>query len=356
MAKKRVAVALSGGVDSSVAAFLLQQAGYEITGMAMHLWPEEKPAGTQHPPWSSAQNIYDAEQICLTLGIPFHLINLENEFKQYVVDYFCQEYMQGRTPNPCIACNQHIKFGFLLEHALSLGINYLATGHYVKLGCLDETYHILKGIDSSKDQSYVLYTLGQDKLAQLLFPLGDYTKAEVIKLAQQRGLPAASKPSSQDICFISTDYSTFLRQHFSIASGDIVNRQGEVLGKHEGAAFYTIGQRHGLGLTATKPLYVTKIEPATNRITVGSEKDLCSSRLIASKVNWVSGQPPPEPITVSVKIRYRSPEVTAILYPKPDSAEIRFHQPQRAITPGQAVVFYQDSEVLGGGTIENQKH
>lgn len=354
MAKKRVAVALSGGVDSSTAASLLQEAGYEVIGIAMRLWSEKKaaPGGQRHSCYST-QNIHDAEQICLTLGIPFHVINLENEFKQHVIDYFCQEYTQGRTPNPCIACNQHIKFGFLLDQALSLGADYLATGHYARIEYFNHNYHLLKGIDPNKDQSYMLYTLGQDKLDHLLFPLGNYLKAEVRELAQQKGSPAASKPSSQDICFVTTNYGTFLSQHSALTPGEIVNRRGEVLGKHKGTAFYTVGQRHGLGLAATKRLYVTKIEPDINRITVGSEEELYSSRLTASEVSWVSENPPSEPITVSVKIRYRSPEVIATLYPKPDSAEVRFHQPQRAVTPGQAIVFYQDSEVLGGGTIEN---
>ncbi|MBC8253524.1 MAG: tRNA 2-thiouridine(34) synthase MnmA [Ardenticatenia bacterium] len=356
MSRERVAVALSGGVDSSVAACVLQEAGYEVIGVTMRLWSEEEatPSDQRHP-HSSARGIHDAEELCSSLGIPFHLIGLEDEFKHYVIDYFCQEYARGRTPNPCVACNQHIKFGSLLDQALSLGADYLATGHYARIQHSDGTYHLLKGVDPDKDQSYMLYTLGQGKLEHLLFPLGDYLKAQVRELAREKGLPTAGKPSSQDICFISGDYGAFLRRYSTTTSGEIVSQQGEVLGEHKGTAFHTVGQRHGLGIAAAERLYVTKIEPGANRLTVGTEEELYSSGFVASKVNWVSGQPPSEPIRVAVKIRYRSPQVAATLRPKPDSAEIEFHQPQRAVTPGQAVVFYQHSEVLGGGTIANQE-
>src|SRR4030065_186243 len=296
-------------------------------------------------------NIRDAELICQTLNIPFHVIDLENEFKQYVIDYFCAEYVRGRTPNPCIACNRHIKFGFLLDHALSLDADYLATGHYARVEHHDDAYHLLKGIDPDKDQSYLLYTLGQDRLSRILFPLGDYTKDQVRELARKNGLPPAGKPGSQDICFIASDYGAFLSRYFTPTPGEIVNSNGDVLGRHKGTAFYTVGQRHGLGLATAEPVFVTKIEPDKNRLTVGSRQELRATGLIAPAVSRVSGEPPTEPMTVSVKIRYRSPDVSATIRPGPDSVEVSFHHPQSAVTPGQAVVFYRDSEVLDGGTI-----
>jgi tRNA-uridine 2-sulfurtransferase len=354
MSKKRVAVALSGGVDSSMAACLLQEAGYEVIGITMSLCTEEKstPDKRRHA-CPSASNIRDAEHICRTLSIPFHLIDLEHEFKHHVIDYFCREYARGRTPNPCIACNRHIKFGCLLDHALSLGAGYLATGHYARVKHYNDTYHLLQGLDRAKDQSYMLYTLGQDNLGRVLFPLGDYTKSQVRELARQKGLPTAGKPSSQDICFIASDYGTFLSQYVAATPGEIVDSHGEVLGRHRGTAFFTVGQRHGLGLATAETLYVTKIDPDKSQLVVGSREDLYRSRLTAAEVNWISGNPPSEPLMVTVKIRYQSPDVSATLYPAPGLAEVNFQHPQPAITPGQAAVFYKDDEVLGGGIIES---
>jgi tRNA-specific 2-thiouridylase len=352
MSKKRVAVALSGGVDSSMAACLLQEAGYEVIGLTMRLW-SDKQATDECRTCPSAANVRDAENMCRSLCIPFHLIDLESDFKKHVIDYFCREYSHGRTPNPCIACNRYIKFGSLLDHALSLGASYLATGHYAGVKQYDGAYHLLKGVDADKDQSYMLYTLRQDRLSRVIFPLGDYTKSQIRDLARQKGLPAADKPSSQDICFIASNYGAFLSRYVTVTPGEIVDSRGEVLGRHKGTAFYTVGQRHGLGIATAEPLYVTKIEPDKDRLVVGCREELYRSRLIASEVSWVSGKPPSEPVAVTVKIRYRSPDIQATLHPAPDSAEVSFNQPQPAVTPGQAVVFYKDDEVLGGGTIES---
>jgi len=341
--KGKVAVALSGGVDSSAAALLLKEAACEVMGVHMRLWDS---------PHSEYQ-AHRAENICRILDIPYHQVDLQKEFEFCVVDYFCQEYQQGRTPNPCVACNQHVKFGLLLDKALSLGADYLATGHYARLEHSSDGYRLLKAADTVKDQSYFLYTLTQEKLGRILFPLGEYSRDEVRQMAKQASLPTATN-SSQDICFISQkNYATFLSQRFSTLPGDIVDTQGRKLGQHRGIAFYTIGQRHGLGLASNKPLYVIRIEPESNRIVVGHEKELYSQKLAAQKLNWISGKAPREPITVTAKIRYKSKEAEAVVFPGNDSVDVHFAQPQKAVTPGQAVVFYNAGEVLGGGIIES---
>jgi tRNA-specific 2-thiouridylase len=341
MPKGKVAVALSGGVDSSVAALLLKEAAYEVIGIHMRLWDS--------PDFD--YQAHRAENICRILDIPYHQADLQKEFESCVVDYFCQEYQQGRTPNPCVACNQCIKFGILLDKALSLGADYLATGHYARVEHSRDGHRLLKAADISRDQSYFLYTLTQEKLGRILFPLGEHSKDEVKQMAKQAGLPIAGK-SSQDICFISQkNYGSFLSQRFPSLPGEVVDTQGRKLGQHRGIPFYTIGQRHGLGLASGKPLYVIKIEPESNRIVLGPEEELYSQKLTAHKLNWLSGTTPRAPATVKAKIRYKSKEAEAILFPRDDSVDVHFTQPQKAVTPGQAVVFYNVDEVLGGGII-----
>ncbi|MFP3898901.1 MAG: tRNA 2-thiouridine(34) synthase MnmA [Dehalococcoidia bacterium] len=346
MPKDKVAVALSGGVDSAVAALLLKEAGYDVIAVHMRLWDSP----------SCEYQARQAERVCRVLDIPCHQIDLQEEFDSCVVDYFCREYQQGRTPNPCVACNREIKFGFLLDRVLPLGADYLATGHYARVARSRNGHRLLKAADSGRDQSYFLYTLTQDKLGHLLFPVGEHAGDEVERIAREAGLPAATR-SSQDVCFIShKNYGAFLSQRLSTVPGDIVDTRGNRLGQHRGIAFYTIGQRHGLGAATMgrdKPLYVIRIEPDSNRIVLGHEEQLYSQRLTTGNLNWISGGAPGDAFTARAKIRYKSTEAEAAVSLKDRWADVRFAAPQKSVTSGQAIVFYDADEVLGGGTIES---
>ena len=337
-------MALSGGVDSAVAASLLKDAGHEVEGIHMQLWDS---------PTSQYQQ-RQAEALCSRLGIPFHSVDLRGEFDRRVVEYFCQEYQRGRTPNPCVTCNRHIKFGILLDRVLSAGADYLATGHYARVEHSNDGYRLLKAIDASKDQSYFLHTLTQERLAHILFPLGNHLKHEVEAIAARKGFPVA-RPS-RDICFISQrNCRAFLKHHSTGSPGEIVDTRGEVLGHHQGTGCCTIGQRHGLGVATGRPLYVTGIEPERNRIVLGSEQQLYSQTVAVAELGWVAGKPPLAHGSMAGKIRYRSREAEASLLIGRDHTEARFARPQRAVTPGQAIVFYRGDEVLGGGVIESSE-
>jgi len=355
--RESVMVAMSGGVDSSLAAALLLEQGYGVTGVTMHLWtgPKERLGESR---CCSLEATEGARRVCQALGIPHYVLNLSREFESCVVEPFVSEYARGRTPNPCIACNREVKFRLLLRKAVTMGFRYLATGHYARVRSSEEDgrYHLLRGVDRGKDQSYVLFMLGQAELAHLLFPLGEMTKVEVRRETGRRGLPTAGRPESQEICFIPhDDYRRFLAGRLPEAArpGPIRDLQGSILGTHRGLPCYTVGQRKKLGLSGrSHPLYVVALDLAGNALVVGPEEALLTPTLEAEEVSFVSGAWPPGPLRVEAKVRYRTPPAPATLVPLGfGRVRLEFRQPQRAITPGQAAVFYQGEEVLGGGTI-----
>jgi tRNA-specific 2-thiouridylase len=356
MPKQRVIVAMSGGVDSSVAALLLKEQGYDVIGVTMRLWSVER---DDLPPRSkrccSVEDVEDARRVCDAIGAPHYFMNFEREFQQHVVDYFVQEYDRGRTPHPCLACNDKIKFDFLLRRALFLDADYIATGHYARIARSDGRHRLLKGTDAGKDQSYVLFTLTQSELGRLLLPVGEYHKSDIRRLAAEGGLPVADKPDSQEICFIPDgDYRKFVGERATATPGELVDTAGAALGTHPGIQFFTVGQRRGLGLNGntSQPMYVVDIDAEANRITVGAEEELLRSQLWASRVNITSGSSLQETTEVTAKIRYKASEAPATITPDGDWLKIDFHEPQRAVTPGQAVVFYSGEELIGGGIIE----
>lgn len=348
---------MSGGVDSSVTAALLKAEGHDVIGMNMQLWDKvRQQAGAEEGfrPCCTLEDSMDAARVADRLGIDFHVLNLEEVFRSEVVDRFVAEYLHGLTPNPCIVCNERIKFGILLEKARELGADHLATGHYVRLEQgSDGLVRLKKAADLKKDQSYFLYRLSQEVLRAALFPLGNLSKPEVRKIADEYKLPVAKKAESQEICFVeNNDYVAFIEKRSDTAhlSGTIVDRTGKVLGRHDGTYRYTIGQRRGLGIAAPRPLYVLATDPTSGTVTVGFEEELYSSALFADSVNWQ--QPVGEEFTATCKIRYRQEPVPCrVKVLEGDRVSVDFPEPVKSVTPGQSVVFYADDTVLGGGVI-----
>jgi tRNA-specific 2-thiouridylase len=349
----RVVVAMSGGVDSSVAAALLVEQGYEVVGMMMRLWSE--PGKGNQNRCCTPDAMAQAKRVAAQLQIPFYAIDAQEPFYNIVVQYFIDGYTNGVTPNPCLVCNRQIRWEFLLNHASAFGAQYMATGHYARLRDDSGRIQLLKAADKGKDQSYVLHVLNQEQLSKALFPLGEYSKKEVRQLAQQFDLPVADRPESQDLCFLGDgDYRDFLKRNTSPAfnSGLVKNTSGEILGEHNGLANFTIGQRKGLGLSSSEPLYIIEKEFQRNELIVGRRDDLKEDELSVGELNWSSVEPPQEPIRAQVKIRYKSNAEWATIKPGENGyAEVHFDHKIVGITPGQAAVFYDDEICLGGGII-----
>jgi tRNA-uridine 2-sulfurtransferase len=350
----RVVVAMSGGVDSSVAAALLKEQGYDVIGMMLRLWSE--PGKEESNRCCTPDSMAQARRVAAKLDIPFYVIDAKDVFKETVVQYFLDGYARGETPNPCLICNRQIRWTFLLEHALALGADYMATGHYARAQKGEGGRMILlRALDRGKDQSYVLHVLNQEKLRRALFPIGDYPKPDIRAIAEKYGLPTASRKDSQDLCFLAgEDYRHFLQRNAAeiLKPGEILTRQGATVGTHTGLANYTIGQRKGLGIASPVPLYVLGKDSITNSLIVGTQEELGSCELVARDVNWLSGETPKERFRAEVKIRYTAKEAGALVTPiDGNRAQVQFDMPQRDITAGQAAVFFDGDMLLGGGII-----
>ncbi len=351
--KKKALIAMSGGVDSSVAAFLMKEAGYDCIGVTMKLYDNEDIGMDQEKTCCSLSDIEDARSVAVKLGIPYYVFNFKADFKEKVIDPFIDSYRCGMTPNPCIECNRHLKFTQLHQKARELQCDVVVTGHYARITKDEQGYHLLKGKDAAKDQSYVLYSLTQEQLAHTCFPLGEYTKDEIRRMAEEQGFFNAGKKDSQDICFIPDgDYRRFIEETTGQKStpGNFVDQEGNVLGIHKGYYCYTIGQRRGLGISAPQSLYVVEIRPEKNEVVLGSNEDLFHSHLTADHFNWIEQVGPDE--IIKARIRYHQTEKEATVRVLEDNrVEVDFLEPQRAITKGQAVVLYRGDAVAGGGRI-----
>lgn len=349
---KRVLLGMSGGVDSSVSAIMLKEAGYEVIGCTMQLWEDKSTC-------SGTDAVQDAKRVCEQLGIPHYTFNYKSDFKCHVINYFVEEYQKARTPNPCVECNKYLKFGCFYQKAKKLKCDYIATGHYARIEYSDKykQYVLKKSEEEKKDQTYFLYTIPKEEIEHVLFPLQTFkTKQDTRKIAEENGLQVAKKKDSQEICFIpDNDYKTFLAKEMKQKpqKGNIILETGEILGKHQGIIHYTIGQRKGLGISYPEPLYVIELNANKNEVIVGTEKELYQQELEANELNWLIGNQLEEPVSCLAKIRYRAKEAKATIYPKEKGTiVVKFEEPQRAITKGQSVVFYdEEGIVLGGGKI-----
>lgn len=352
--RSRVVVAMSGGVDSSVAAALLVEQGYDVSGVILRLWAEPA-AGCRDNLCCTPEAVERARTVAAQLGIPFQELDFREPFYRAVVETFVAEYAAARTPNPCVPCNREIRFGLLMRWAREQGADYLATGHYARVRRVGDRYQLLRGRDRTKDQSYVLHILTQEQLAHTIFPLGDLTKGEVRALARARGLPVADQPESQDVCFLAdADYRRFVAEHAPEAArpGPILDTQGRVLGQHRGLIHYTVGQRKGIGISAPYPLYVLALDPRRNALIVGRAEELGQTECIVARMHYIAGEEPAGPFTATAQIRYRHREAPVTATPLSGGRlHVRFAYPQRDITPGQYLVLYDGEVVIGGGVI-----